>query len=271
MRNLKNVTLFSAGFLALAALPAYGQSSDSTICDGLKGAAYGLCKAGTAIGCDTDSGDAASCAAIAENYSRVTGSEAPWTYTERVVFVTSQVYQPGTPYDPVTSPNSFNNLDDADRICQDTAIGAGLPGTYQAWLSTDTASPSNRFATRSEDPYVRTDGAVVADNWMDLTTPDTEPATWSTPLLKNAINRDEFGYDFASFIGAITGTNPDGTSFMYAGAGYNCLGWTSYDNPADYTGVLRGNGNSVSSSWTADETLSCLGTEGAGRLYCFQQ
>lgn len=271
MTNLRKVALFSAGLLALAAVPAYGQSTGSTICDGLKGAAYGLCKAGTAIGCDTGAGDSASCAAIAENYSQVTGSEAPWAYAERVVFVTSQVYHPGTPYDPVSSPYSFNSLDDADRVCQDAADNAGLPGTYQAWLSTDTASPSNRFATMSDAPYVRTDGAVVAENWLDLTTPDTEPASWSTPRLKNPINLDEFGSSFATYIGTITGTNADGTSFIYNGAGYNCLGWTSYDNPGDGAGVLRGNGNSVGGSWTGDETLSCLGSEGAGRLYCFQQ
>ena len=40
---------------------------------------------------------------------------------------------------------NIGGLTAADSICQTEADDAGLPGTYKAWLSDSTASPSSRF------------------------------------------------------------------------------------------------------------------------------
>ena len=39
-----------------------------SLCDGLKGAAWGLCRGGVAVGCDTDEGPAEACAVIESNF-----------------------------------------------------------------------------------------------------------------------------------------------------------------------------------------------------------
>jgi hypothetical protein len=55
----------------------------------------------------------------------------------------------------------------ADTKCNDLAVNAGLTGTYKAWLSDATGSPSTRF-TKSTTPYVMTDNTIIALNYMDL-------------------------------------------------------------------------------------------------------
>ena len=50
------------------------------------------------------------------------------------------------------------------------------------WLVPGAQAPATRF-TQSVIPYVRTDGAVVANNWADLT----------DGTIQNPINVDEFG------------------------------------------------------------------------------
>ena len=66
---------------------------------------------------------------------------------------------------------NLGGLTGADGICNDLAGAAGLPGagSYLAWLSDSSASPSTRFTTQATVPYRRVDGTQVADNWTDLT------------------------------------------------------------------------------------------------------
>jgi len=74
----------------------------------------------------------------------------------KLVFVTSQTYT-----------GNLGGLAGADAKCQTLAHDANLPGTYQAWLSDSTGSPSTLFA-QSQVPYQLVDGTVIADNWADL-------------------------------------------------------------------------------------------------------
>ncbi len=64
-------------------------------------------------------------------------------------------------------PSNLGGLAGADAVCQQLADSAGLGGTYRAWLSDATGSPSTRF-TQSSSPYVLVDGTRVADNWAGL-------------------------------------------------------------------------------------------------------
>src|SRR4051794_29230703 len=64
----------------------------------------------------------------------------------------------------------FGGLANADGICQVAADDAGLGGTYKAWLSDNTASPSTRF-TRAAQPYVLPNGGKSPPGRADPTHP----------------------------------------------------------------------------------------------------
>ena len=65
-------------FLLQFVTPAvFAQSPDFSVCEDLEGAASGLCRAGIALGCDTDSSSNA-CNKISEQYERVTGTLPPF-------------------------------------------------------------------------------------------------------------------------------------------------------------------------------------------------
>ena len=66
---------------------AIADKPDFSLCDGLKGAAKGLCHAGIAVGCDQEASNA--CEQIEEQYTAKTGNEPPWA--DRTIFVTSEV------------------------------------------------------------------------------------------------------------------------------------------------------------------------------------
>ncbi len=58
--------------------PASADPPDFSICDGLSGAAWGLCRGGVAAGCADGTGNPTACMRIEENYRSVTGEDAPW-------------------------------------------------------------------------------------------------------------------------------------------------------------------------------------------------
>src|SRR5262249_60032996 len=74
------------------------------------------------------------------------------------VFVSSGVPAPSGKLGGVTA---------ADTFCQTTADGKRLGGTWKAWISDTTSSPSTRF-TQATVPYRLLDGSTIANNWMAL-------------------------------------------------------------------------------------------------------
>ena len=60
-------------------------------CEGLSGAAYGLCSAAVAIGCDDTTISDSGCNKIGENFIQVTGSPPPWE-CQLTVDPTDQLY-----------------------------------------------------------------------------------------------------------------------------------------------------------------------------------
>jgi cysteine-rich repeat protein len=75
----------------------------------------------------------------------------------KFVFVTS-----------ITYTGNLGGLDGADAKCNARAAVAGIGGTYRAWLSDITGSPSTRMS-KAGGPYRLVNGTVVANNWADLT------------------------------------------------------------------------------------------------------
>jgi hypothetical protein len=158
--------------------------------------------------------------------------------TSKCVFVTSTI-----------ATGNLGGLAGADGICQTRAGASGslaAPGTYLAWLSDNTASPSTRF-TQASVPYKRVDGTTIADDWSDLT-----DGSLDVPI---AI--DEAGTSRDSLI--LTATQENGTSPGFS----TCTNWTTG------AGATDGGRSSLSDrNWTVGLTMNC---NGGTRLYCFQQ
>ena len=148
--------------------------------------------------------------------------------------------------------SALGGLSGADTICQGLANAAGLPGTFMAWLSTQTQSPSTRFVQVTV-PYVLPDGTVIANNWDDLT----------DSAIDHPIDQTE-GADALSSASAVwTNTNANGgpTGLVNDPDGH-CGSWRS--SGTGNTGLTSEN----NADWTRRASHPCSDTL---RLYCFQQ
>ena len=145
---------------------------------------------------------------------------------------------------------TFGPLSVADAKCQASADGAGLSGTYLAWISNATESPSTRF-TRNNIPYVGTTGLVIANNYTDLTDGN----------IQNPIRFDQVGNDSVPGLSPFTGTTPTGLP-----SGSHCLNWTDNTVSFNYT---AGSQSMTDSGWSATSTPDC--TTPGQRIYCFEQ
>lgn len=65
---------------------AIADKPDFSLCDGLMGAAKGLCHAGIAVGCDQEASNA--CEQIEEQYTAKTGNEPPWA--DRTIYINAE-------------------------------------------------------------------------------------------------------------------------------------------------------------------------------------
>lgn len=122
-------------------------------------AGYADCNGNLPDGCEADLAAPQHCGAC----GNVCGASTPHCIQGactdvKTVFITSVHVAPGT----------LGGRSGADAHCQSLANAAGLSGTFMAWLSDASGSPSSLF-TRSTDPYVLVDGTIVANNWADLT------------------------------------------------------------------------------------------------------
>ncbi len=162
--------------------------------------------------------------------------------TNKIAFITSG-----------TINTNAGSLAAYDAHCQAHANSAGLPGTYMAWVSTDSQSPSTRF-TRSTNPYVLPSGRKIADNWADLTDNSLD-----APLNETQTGASGGGSSFGNAI--LGSTRPDGTSI----AGFNCNGWTTTNNSLQ---AQYGDASQTNHNWSVGWGLIC---GQARRIYCFQQ
>ena len=172
----------------------------------------------------------------------------------RYVFVTSGSGNTG----------NLGGIAGADAYCQGLAEGAGLPGTYKAWLTgSDPASaPAQRFGSQEFKGWyvLPTQPATgVAQGWADLTSPNEDMAT---NYLRAPIHVDEGGLDVGNG-NAWTNTKSDGTQLSQKS---HCGEWMK--TSADYNAITGEVAPlTLSEKWTNNVTSTC----GFGaRLYCFQ-
>lgn len=186
---------------------------------------------------------------------QVTVEQPVLTITHKNVFVTSQAHT-----------GDFGGLSGADAFCQSSAMNAGLSGTYKAWLSDSTGSPSTRF-TPSSVPYRLVDGTTIASDWNDLT-----DGTINTP-----INLDEYG-NAASSSMVFSFTMTDGTAGVFQSASSNCYGgdchcndWTNANGQGSPTpGSAVGQTSKSNDDWTDYSYYNGCGPTGQP-IYCFEQ
>lgn len=164
------------------------------------------------------------------------------------VFVTSTTYD-----------GNLGGLAGADAKCQERSGAMNMGGTWKAWLSDSSGSPSTRF-NRANVRYQRafgntpTNGLILANNWEDLT----------DGTLQNSILVTEFGTNFNAQVW--TNTTPAGLLNFSAGT---CQNWTTnigtHPNYGSY-----GYSSAVDSNWT-NANNSLIGCSVKFALYCFEQ
>jgi hypothetical protein len=137
--------------------------------------------------------------------------------------------------------------------CQSAAATVGLRGTYLAWLSDAQGNSPAASFTRSQAPYVTSNGAVVAANWSALL------GTPTTPLASD-LSLDEYGV-WPAAARVWTGTNWQGLAQNLTSQ--NCDNWSSTSG-FGYTGDWGSKGM----TWTQAGGVAC---NVPSSLYCFEQ
>ncbi|MGB1015231.1 MAG: hypothetical protein ACPG4T_13940 [Nannocystaceae bacterium] len=173
----------------------------------------------------------------------------------RYVFVTSHTFRGDL--DSQLVPPNLTGVTRADTLCQVLAVGAGLPGSYYAWLSDNnnlpTSDAANRIGGDQESDsifYVMPQGELpVAQGWSELT--NMGPAI--------ALERTETGSLIDTPAWAWTNTDSQGNSLGLA----SCDNWTSTDG-AGWLGTID-----TGPTWTNYASSLCdFGT--TTHLYCIQ-
>jgi cysteine-rich repeat protein len=168
----------------------------------------------------------------------------------RFVFVTSKLYN-----------GNLGGLAGADAKCQALAQAAGLPGTYRAWLSSSTASPSTRF-TQFGGRYVTVTGTVIAYNWGDLTD-GGHLAPINVTELGGSIPLSATNQCAPAAVWSMT--SPFGTSYV-TNTSFACGDWTNTTGGAQW--ALGTDAGAYWSGFCSAGAGSCAWT---ASLYCFQQ
>jgi len=146
----------------------------------------------------------------------------------------------------------LGGLKGADKICQDLATSAGLPGKYMAWLSNETTSPATRFS-QSTLPYVLVDGTQIATDWKDLT-----DGSLAAPITVDENLQTSYGKVVWS------NTKADGSQYDDR---HHCDNWLR--TLPDVDGVETGKSHLTNSAWSLAYLLyTCNSTL---RIYCFEQ
>lgn len=168
------------------------------------------------------------------------------------VFVTATSY----------AGNGFGGIPGADALCQSTADGAGLIGTFRAWISDASSTVADRFTnTAQAGPYVLVANAGDGGNPPPTVSADFAMLTGcgsGGDCLQNPINRTATGAEQATTT-VWTGTSPEGS------AGTSCTNWST--KGFEFSGLV-GITSEKNFAWTSLGPYFC---DGNYALYCFEQ
>lgn len=183
-------------------------------------------------------------------------------FENNIPLCTSEVAYPATVFVSASSyDGNLGGVSGADAKCQAEADGAGLSGTYRAWIGTSTYSPADNWnATARDKEYNLPDGANVADDWADLT-----DGSLDAPIDLRADGTNPYlgGEPNAGYTAVWAAVASDGT---YSNVQGNCSDWTSNSGGSAYGdyGIRDVSG----SSWTGGDYGIC---DTLFRIYCFEQ
>jgi hypothetical protein len=206
-----------------------------------------MCPSGDAVQtCNTDGewGEWTACTNICRS--------GACTTNPKKVFVTSTTYKGG----------ELGGLAGADAKCQARANAASLKGTFKAWLSDFTGSPTTRF-TQDGGPYVLVNGGIVANNWTGLV----------SGFLRHAINVTELGGAAPTAPSATcdyplvwTNTTSDGNLGDFSAT---CGDWTDPSSFTSWWGTTASQGNWSSACSGGNSPMT--GCSALAPLFCFEQ
>jgi len=136
---LSFVGVLAALFYLSSVAIAAGPDTDPR-CEGLTGAAFGLCQAATAVGCDDEATRTPGCAEIEDSYTQITGNTPPW------LCPCSETYQSAVDsWTPIPVQSDCFLIYSGDDI---VAAGAGdVSWTVGPWLMTGTNSVWGNYCT----------------------------------------------------------------------------------------------------------------------------
>jgi len=154
------------------------------------------------------------------------------------IFVTSNSYGGG-----------LGGIAGADTKCQDSAIDAGLSGTWIAIISDASTDAIDRI---SDGTYIRMDGAQVAGSKPDL---------FDGGIL-HSISIDEYGTVLLAPYNVWTGSDEGGEGF--SDAYMSCKNWVYSD--INLQGVY-GDTSEVTGKWIFVDSMEC---NQQNRLYCIR-
>ncbi len=166
--------------------------------------------------------------------------EAPITPDFFLAFVTAATFNA-----------NLGGISGADAKCQSAAEAAGHPGTFRAYIASDTTNLTlSRFENKgTTQAFYTTNLGKVADNWTDLTN-----ASLDLPL-----NYTESGNTVPGTENTWTGLYNSGTASSSAAS---CTAWSATTG-SGYFGLAT----STNYSWASYSSAAC----GTGyHLYCFQ-
>lgn len=154
----------------------------------------------------------------------------------------------------------------ADAKCQAAADAAKLGGTWMAWVSDASTSPSTRF-TNKTGPYQLIDGTLVATSFAGLggtLTHAIDLTEKGTPATAGASNYCSSGQPY----GAWSGTDSKGVYDKHD----NCAGFTSASFTLT-TQVQFGDPKATNYQWAAGTCLNAGATycSKQAALFCFEQ
>jgi hypothetical protein len=141
------------------------------------------------------------------------------------------------------------------------ADAADLGGTFQAWLADGSESPATRF-TPATEPYVRTDGMVLAESWSDLV-----DGALAAPIVLDETG-DAIEPTSSCATKVWTNVLPDGGVAIEDGYEFACQNWTIAQFPRS---GLTGDASLTGVGWTDGGSFGTEGCTLPAHLYCFEQ
>lgn len=169
----------------------------------------------------------------------------PWQlysvpYPSQIAFVTDDSFT-----------GNLGGTEGAESICQLAAESADLPGRYRPWLSElQTLFDPDLIFFQPDTPYIRVDGALVANDWNDLVSGSIQNPIHTTPTL-----------NIADDVRVWTNTNGSGVGMFNS----DCSAWV---DESPFRRGRVGSTSEINGGWTSFESLSC---DAVARLYCFGQ